>query len=751
MFEKTIVSSGTGKVLIFSKGRHSFVGQLLEMVRPLDSEGNSIGETTLSTVSQKLATMRRVFLIAALAISLVMSLFPYFEPLILGKTLSKTEYIMNSWVEAFQVCFSLQLIASLPGLHTFLTLTLALTVRRLLQDSVLVRKLQAVEELPYIDTIMTEKTGCMTENKMSVMECWVGEMVRVKQPFSNFNEFIIPSFRDLFEKILCCTLTKESESPSDQAVRRYLEQCGSPIDKVFADNRAQVIEKFTSDNKMATFQVTDPTGTSLKIVRGASEKLLTKSDSFRNLKTGELVDLNNEHERQKIEAAIRSAGEQGYRTLAIAYAAPEQDNLCFGGFLCIRDTLKMSTSSAIDTCHSAGIQVKMVSGDNDLNCRITASEAGMLSHPFAASASRRVFGYNDDLQSIHPGNLGLRAARKIRGDEFDHEDEDSPPTWDTVAVFARSTPDRINKIATILQHEGRSVAVIGDGTNMAPALSSANVGFGLGISGTDTAKQASDMIIMDDSFSSVVKAITWGRFFLYNVKAGLLVMLNFGISAGVLIAFSSFFYQEPVISLIQLLFTAMVVDILTFWFSTTVGCRQLSTDLGLVTKTQSILNQRDLKFILFEVITQVIIIGYFMNFGYSMLPDPLTADSRLVTEVAGRKYVTSGTFNPTKSGQGWSAPNSLIPSRHYTYLFAIFFCLQLTMIPTTFKYLGSQGVIGNISKRKTVLALLIIWVLLFFVMWFFSAPLRLAEGGLHLPGHCLVILVSLASFIGLLA
>ena len=255
-----------------------------------------------------------------------------------------------------------------------------------------------------------------------------------------------------------------------------------------------------------------------------------------------------------------------------------------------------------------------------------------------------------------------------------------------LAVLARSRPDDKYAMVVGLRERGHVVAVTGDGTNDAPALSKANVGFAMGLTGTQVAKQAAAIMLMDDNFTSIVKAVKWGR----NIYDAIRKFLQFQLTVNVVAVITTFVSaavtQEAILSSVQMLWVNMIMDTLASLALST----EPPTDALLLRKPSRpddyIINKKMAKHIFGQAIMQAGIMMLFLFVGPKFLPDEITEDDNLVIIRDGRRFVRSGLISILPVEERWVGPNDRNPSRHYTYNFNVF------VMMTVFNFLNARKI-----------------------------------------------------------
>ena len=426
-------------------------------------------------------------------------------------------------VEAGLTAVSLAVAAIPEGLPAVVTLTLALGVRTMAEENALVRRLPAVESLGSVDVICTDKTGTLTEGRMTVSRLWVNDTaVALDEPGSE-----APSDRvDLLLRAgaLCNDATAAEGDPTERALVEAAEDHGIDVGAL-RDNHPRTDEvPFSSEQKWMG-SVHDDVG----YVKGSPEVVLSKSS--RILTDDGAVDLTADAV-DRVRDQVGAFADDALRVLAVAYTeSPESlaDDLVFVGIVGMIDPPREEVADALAATGRAGIDVKMITGDN---VRTAAAIAG---------------------------SLGM-GQEVIEGRDLDELDEEElAARVEDVDVFARTSPEHKVRILRALQKNGHIVAMTGDGVNDAPALKNADVGVAMGVRGTDVAKHASDMVLLDDNYTTIERAIERGRAIFDNLWKFVAFLLSANI-AEVAIVFLASLYGYLILPAVQLLWINLLTD-----------------------------------------------------------------------------------------------------------------------------------------------------------------------------------------------
>lgn len=555
------VLEGIGTYLVTAVGPNSLFGKTLlslnveDEATPLQAKLNDIAEGIAKAGG-----------LAALVLFIV--LFIRFCARLPGNTSTPAEK-GNEFLDILITAITIIVVAVPEGLPLAVTLALAFATTRMLKDNNLVRELRACETMGNATTVCSDKTGTLTENRMTVTRGTIGVNEFTVEKITEFMETLPATTREiLYESIVFNTTAFETDQVGDTDAERFV---GSKTETALLNfarlymglqnlaaqrNAREIVQiiPFDSSRKcMAVVLKMD--GFYRMLIKGASEVLSGQSSSIYN---NDVVTPITEEQRQSIDDRILHYGEQSLRGIALAYrdfevpswppkgmTSPDDasqaefeplfKDLTLFGLVGIMDPLREGVTKAVADCQSAGVIVRMVTGDNVNTAKAIATECGIYT----------------------AGGLVMEGPvfRRLS----DYEMKDILPN---LQVLARSSPEDKRILVKALKEMGETVAVTGDGTNDGPALKLADVGFSMGIAGTEVAKEASSIILMDDNFSSIVKAIMWGRTVNDAVKKFLQFQLTVNVTA-VLLTFVSAVvnkHGKSVLTAVQLLWVNLIMD-----------------------------------------------------------------------------------------------------------------------------------------------------------------------------------------------
>ena len=497
MLRSSMVMSGTGRYVVTAVGDETEIGHVARQATELTGV-----KTPLNLQLDRLAK-----LISKVGGAVATTSFLIFlvHDILTNPLWHTTDYVGMTEVvlRYFMMAVTLIVMAVPEGLPMAVTLALALNMRRMLKSNNLVRKLQASETMGAVTVICTDKTGTLTENRMTVVKVMMGDGT--------------PNTQHLFNAIaLNTTATHDVGNPTEQALLRWLLEQGVDYQAIRDTHPIESREPFSTERKYMTTTV----GNTLYI-KGAPEVVMNRCELTAD-------------QRHTLEQQLLDWQRHAMRTLAIA-----QDRTLLA-IVAISDPLRQEVPAAIRQCEEAGIEVKIVTGD-------TAETALEIARQTGVCASLNEKGE-------------MRNEKWITGAEFAAlSDEEALQMVGDLKVMSRARPSDKQRLVALLQQRGEVVAVTGDGTNDAPALNRAHVGLSLG-SGTSVAKEASDITLIDDSFRSIVQAVMWGRSLYKNIQRFIFFQLVVNVAALLLVLCGAFIGTELPLTITQILWVNLIMD-----------------------------------------------------------------------------------------------------------------------------------------------------------------------------------------------
>ena len=498
LLRSSMVMNGTGRYVVTAVGDETEIGHVARQSTEITGV-----KTPLNLQLDRLAK-----LISKIGGGTAMASFVLFlgHDILTNPLWHSSDYVgmLEVVLKYFMMAVTLIVMAVPEGLPMAVTLALALNMRRMLKSNNLVRKLQASETMGAVTCICTDKTGTLTQNRMTVAEVEVyGEQ---------------ESARDMLYRSIALntTATHEVGNPTEQALLRWLAAQGVDYQQLRSQNPFTSREPFSTERK---YMSTTVGGT--RYIKGAPEIVMS------------MCSLTDAVRRQASEHLMEWQ-QHAMRTLAVA----QDDRLL--AIIAISDPLREEVPDAIRQCEQAGIDVKIVTGDTAETAREIGRQIGLIP---------------DSSPAVGEGNV-----LSITGSEFAAMSDDEAQKIVTgLKVMSRARPTDKQRLVSLLQQQGQVVAVTGDGTNDAPALNHAHVGLSLG-SGTSVAKQASDITLLDDSFRSIVHAVMWGRSLYKNIQRFIFFQLVVNVTALLLVLFGAFVGTELPLTITQILWINLIMD-----------------------------------------------------------------------------------------------------------------------------------------------------------------------------------------------
>lgn len=482
-FMSTLVTYGRGTAVVVRKGMDTEIGKIAQMLE--------IQEKDMTPLQKKLDELGKILGVAAIAVSIIIFFIGFFQ----GRDV----------LEMFLIAVSLAVAAIPEGLPAIVTIVLALGVRRMIKQNAVIRKLPAVETLGAVSVICSDKTGTLTQNKMTVTHAYVNDTYQPLQELNVENK----TTRLLTEAILLCNDAtiegeKQAGDPTEVALIAAAGELGLSKKQMEADYPRIYERSFDSERKMMS-TVHKKNGQHIVFVKGAIESLLPK---ITHIEKDGKVDPLTEADHSLIMDHVNQMSEQALRVLTVAYKyVPSnaeldeeiEENLTFLGLTGMIDPPREEVKASIDQCKVAGVKVVMITGDHRKTALAIAKELHI-----ASEESETMTG--QELNKISDAQL----KEKVKD----------------IHVFARVSPEHKVRIVKALKSNHEIVSMTGDGVNDAPSLKEADVGVAMGITGTDVAKGAADVVLTDDNFSTITAAVEEGRNIYKNIKKSILYLLS---------------------------------------------------------------------------------------------------------------------------------------------------------------------------------------------------------------------------------
>ncbi|KAL3567065.1 hypothetical protein D5086_032480, partial [Populus alba] len=561
------VADGSGTMLVTGVGINTEWGLLMASI----SEDNG-EETPLQVRLNGVATFIGIVGLTVALLVLVVLLVRYFTghtknfdgspEFVAGKT--KVSTAVDGAVKILTVAVTIVVVAVPEGLPLAVTLTLAYSMRKMMRDKALVRRLSACETMGSATTICSDKTGTLTLNQMTVVEAFSGGK---KMDLPESKSQLPPILSSLLIECIAQNTTGSvfvpegggdleiSGSPTEKAIMGWAIKLGMNFDAVRSESNIIHVFPFNSEKKKGGVALQLPDSQVHIHWKGAAEIVLASCTKYVDA-SGNTVPLDQD-KVSFFKKAIEDMACRSLRCVSIAYRTYDmdkvpadeqqltqwvipQDDLVLLAIIGIKDPCRPGVRDAVRLCQNAGVKVRMVTGDNPQTAKAIALECGIL---------------NSEEDAVEPNVIEGRVFREYEGSEREEIAE-------KISVMGRSSPNDKLLLVQALKRRGHVVAVTGDGTNDAPALHEADIGLSMGIQGTEVAKESSDIIILDDNFASVVKVVRWGRSVYANIQKFIQFQLTVNVAALIINVVSAMSSGEVPLNAVQLLWVNLIMDTL---------------------------------------------------------------------------------------------------------------------------------------------------------------------------------------------
>lgn len=505
VFSSTYVTYGKGRAIVTATGMQTEVGKIASLIA---DEGDV--ETPLQKRLDSTGKILGVSAIAICGLIFIIGLLRKYSPF-----------------DMFMTSVSLAVAAIPEGLPAIVTIVLAIGMQSMSKKNTIVRTLPAVETLGSAQVICTDKTGTLTKNRMSVVKITDGS----ENTSMNSKRFILRM------AVLCTDCFYEDRhytgEPTEVAIAEAAENMGENKLKLESVMPRISDVPFSSERKMMTTVHSFEDNANLCITKGAPERVLKLCTVFPDGRKISQADIN------RLITINESMTSSALRVLAVAYKESDKNNnsyesnLTFAGYIGMLDPPRDEAEQSVRECKKAGIRVVMITGDHALTAKAIAEKTGIYSE-----GDMIVDG--EQLEEMSKAELNEKLEK--------------------ISVFARVSPEHKLKIVNAYKQKGKIVAMTGDGVNDAPALRVADIGCAMGKSGTDVAKGASDMIITDDNFSTIVSAVREGRIIYNNIRKAVHFLLSSNIGEILTIFTAMLFGWSTPLLPIHLLWVNLITD-----------------------------------------------------------------------------------------------------------------------------------------------------------------------------------------------
>ncbi|GCD11519.1 cation-translocating P-type ATPase [Clostridium tagluense] len=517
VFSGSFVTYGRALILVTSIGMETELGKIANLLETAKEKKTPL-QVNLDNFGKKLAFV----ILAISALIFALNVFRGY-----------------AIIDSFMFAVSLAVAAIPEALSSIVTIVLAIGTQKMSRENAVVRKLHAVESLGSISVICSDKTGTLTQNKMTVQKVYVDEKVLSHDELDHDK---------LLEKnlVLMALLCNDAITVKDKEIGDPTEVALVNLGEVYDLDELDIRKDyprvsevpFDSDRKlMSTANKLEEK--TFMITKGALDVLLLRSIS---IVTSSGVKTLTANDKKEIERVNKEFSESGLRVLAFAYKEIEnektigiedENDLIFVGLISMMDPPRIESATAVADCIRSGIKPVMITGDHKITASAIAKQIGILTNESVA-----IEGYEIDSLS----------------------DEELKTKVEHISVYARVSPEHKIRIVRAWQERGNIVAMTGDGVNDAPALKQADIGIAMGITGTEVAKDAASIVLMDDNFSTIVKAISNGRSIYSNIKNSIKFLLSGNTAAVISVLYTSLAALPMPFAPVHLLFINLVTD-----------------------------------------------------------------------------------------------------------------------------------------------------------------------------------------------
>lgn len=516
-FMSTLVTYGRGSGVVVNTGMETEIGKIANLLNKEDDN--------TTPLQKRLASLGKTLGFGAVGICILIFIISMFQG--------------RDWFEMLLTAISLAVAAIPEGLPAIVAIVLALGVQRMIKQNSIVKKLPAVETLGSVSIICSDKTGTLTINQMTIKKCFINDKI-ISVDDSDLND---SSTKLLFEgMILCNDATSKDGSKTGDPTEIALLDAGIKFnlykDELNSSHQRVDEVPFDSDRKLMT--TVNKYNSEYKVfTKGAIDNLLYISNKV--LLNGEIIDFTKE-KKDEILHYSNLMSDEALRVLALGYKDLKdksvnidslETDLVFVGFMGMIDPPRQEVKPSIALCKKAGITPVMITGDHKNTAFAIANELGIAETLSQCMSGAEIDTYNDD---------------------------DFNKIVNNYRVFARVSPENKVKIVKAYKSHGNIVSMTGDGVNDAPSLKAADIGVAMGITGTDVAKGAADMILTDDNFTTIVAAVEEGRNIYTNIRKSIIFLLacNFGEIIALFVAIL-FNWDSPLLP-IHILWVNLITD-----------------------------------------------------------------------------------------------------------------------------------------------------------------------------------------------
>ena len=532
VYMSSVVYNGSALMLVTQVGDNTIYGKLAQELQ--EKEDPSPLKLRLTELAKNISRIGYVasFLVAFSFLFNKIFILNEFNISMILSTLTNYKIMFSYILEAMTLCVTIIVVAVPEGLPMMITLVLSSNMKTMLKNNVLVRKLMGIETAGNINVLFTDKTGTLTNGKLEV----VGILS------SSLEEINIKKLNSRMKELFMDSLSVNNESVYDTKNNKIIG--GNITDKAILNyvklykSKAKVINRMPfSSEKKYMFTKIDNMGNKIKLIKGAPEVIINASNSYYD----EFGIKKNISDKNKILSKVKELSGSKLRLIAMAisddiFVTDNLKNITLLGFIVLADSIRENVLEGINLVKSASIQTIMITGDNKETAVSIARELNLIES-------------SDDIV--------------ITSDKLDKmTNEDIIKIFPKIRVIARAMPSDKSRLVNIAHEQGMVCGMTGDGVNDAPALKKADVGFAMG-SGTEVAKEASDIVILDNNFMSIAQSVLYGRTIFKSIRKFIICQLTINLCSLTVSIIGPFIGIPVPITVVQMLWINMIMDTLS--------------------------------------------------------------------------------------------------------------------------------------------------------------------------------------------
>ena len=532
VYMSSVVYNGSALMLVTQVGDNTIYGKLAQELQ--EKEDPSPLKLRLTELAKNISRIGYVasFLVAFSFLFNKIFILNEFNISMILSTLTNYKIMFSYILEAMTLCVTIIVVAVPEGLPMMITLVLSSNMKTMLKNNVLVRKLMGIETAGNINVLFTDKTGTLTNGKLEV----VGILS------SSLEEIDIKKLNSRMKELFMDSLSVNNESVYDTKNNKIIG--GNITDKAILNyvklykSKAKVINRMPfSSEKKYMFTKIDNMGNKIKLIKGAPEVIINASNSYYD----EFGIKKNISDKNKILSKVKELSGSKLRLIAIAisddiFVTDNLKNITLLGFIVLADSIRENVLEGINLVKSASIQTIMITGDNKETAVSIARELNLIES-------------SDDIV--------------ITSDKLDKmTNEEIIKIFPKIRVIARAMPSDKSRLVNIAHEQGMVCGMTGDGVNDAPALKKADVGFAMG-SGTEVAKEASDIVILDNNFMSIAQSVLYGRTIFKSIRKFIICQLTINLCSLTVSIIGPFIGIPVPITVVQMLWINMIMDTLS--------------------------------------------------------------------------------------------------------------------------------------------------------------------------------------------